>query len=251
MLLRSPISNPWVDAAMSGKIDLSKMQQLMKLEAGTKLTGLIDAHVAVKGNISAAQKQQFDKVDASGTISISKLNYSSKEFPDNVAVNTLLLTFNPKNVAVSGFSGNYQAINFTGDGYINNLLGFYLHSEPLDGNLHFTADKVDVTKLMAATSDKPKTKADSPATVFVVPDNLDITIKAEVGTVIYDKLTLTGVSGAMMIRHQVINLQNIAGKGLDGTIKMNGFYGTKTDKKNPDIQFDYDVQSIDIQKMQC
>ncbi|NDC41971.1 MAG: hypothetical protein EBZ77_10540, partial [Chitinophagia bacterium] len=248
LLLKTPITNQWIDATMKGKIDLSKMQKIIKLEPGTKLTGNIDANVSVKGYVAAAQKQQFDKLDAAGTIGIAGLNYASKDYPDGVSVNSLQLTFTPKNVTVANLKGKYLETTFTGDGYINNLLGFYLHSEPLQGMLHFTADQLNVTRFMTATSDKPTSKADTPASVFLVPDNLDITLKAEVGQVIYDKLTLSGVSGAVLVRNQVVNMQNITGSGLDGTIKINGYYGTKTDKKNPDIQFDYDVKGIDIAK---
>ncbi|MBC7554281.1 MAG: hypothetical protein H7257_09900 [Taibaiella sp.] len=249
LLLKTPVSNQWVDASMKGKIDLSKMQQFMKMEAGTKLTGLITASVAVKGSIAAAQKNQLEQLDASGTIGINNLVYASKDYPDGINLNSLTLTFNPKNVTVSNLSGRYLQTNFNGDGYINNLLGYYLHNDPLNASLHLSADKLDVNKWIGTGSaEKPAATNDSPAVVFIVPDNLDIAIKTEIGTLHYDNLTLTAVSGGLVVRNQVINIQNLISRGLDGTIKMNGFYSTKMDKKHPDIQFDYTVEGIDVQK---
>jgi hypothetical protein len=52
----------------------------------------------------------------------------------------------------------------------------------------------------------------------------------------------------MVIRNEVVNLQNVSAKALDGTIKMSGFYSTKKNKKSPDIQFDYTVDNVDVQK---
>lgn len=248
LLLRTPISNQSVDASMKGRLDLASVQKFVKLEAGTKLSGLVNADVSVKGPVSAATQQKFDQIFAAGTIALSNLYYASKDYPDGVSVNSLLLTFNPKNVTVSNFIGKYVDINFKGDGYINNLLGYYLHNEALNGSLHFAADKVDLNKFMGATSSKEEEKTTTPATVFLVPDNLDITLKTEVGTLIYDKLTMTDVNAGLMIRNQIVNLQNVSAKALDGTIKMNGFYATKTDKKNPDIQFDYSLEGIDVPK---
>ncbi len=248
LLLKTPISNQWIDATMKGKIDLGQMQKFVKLEAGTKLSGLVSADATVRGAIAAAQKGKYDELYAAGTIFLSNIAYASKDYPDGVNVNSLLLTFNPKNVTMSGLKGQYMQINFTGDGSIDNLLGYYLHNEPLVAAMHFTADKINVNKFMGATSAKPATPA-APTPVFLVPDNLDVTVKVEVGSVKYDKIVLTDVKGGLQVRNQVVALQNVSGKGMDGLITMNGFYGTKADKKNPDIQFDYSLENIDVQKV--
>jgi hypothetical protein len=66
--------------------------------------------------------------------------------------------------------------------------------------------------------------------------------------VVYDNLTLTAVSGRLQVKDQTVYLQDVSGKGLDGTIKINGYYSTKKDKKNPDIHLAYNVAGLDIQK---
>jgi uncharacterized protein involved in outer membrane biogenesis/gas vesicle protein len=246
LLLKTPVSNQWIDATMKGRLDLSQVQKFVKLEAGTKLSGVVNADVSVKGSVAAAQKQKYDELYAAGTIGLNNIAYASKDYPDGVNVNNMLLTFNPKNVTMTGLKGQYMQINFTGDGTIDNLIGYYLHNEPLTAALHFTADKVDLNKFMSASS--TTTNSTTPTPVFIVPDNLDVTLKTEVGSVKYDKITLTDVQAALMVRNQVVALQNVSGKGLDGNIKMSGFYGTKTDKNNPDISFDYTVENVDVQK---
>jgi hypothetical protein len=44
-----------------------------------------------------------------------------------------------------------------------------------------------------------------------------------------------------------VNLQNVNGKALDGTIAVNGSYSTKLDKKNPEIHISYSLQGVDVQ----
>ncbi len=251
MLLKTPVSNQWIDANAKGKLDLTEMQQFMKLETSTKLAGVISADVSVKGSVAAAEKKQFEQLDAHGTIGLEGITYSSKDYPDGVSLSSMMLTFNPKNVTVSNMKGQYLGTAFSGDGRIDNFLAYYLHNESLTGSFHFAADKIDVNKWMgppaappaaAATPAKPSTEP------FLVPANLDITLTATVGTVKYDNITITDVSGGLMIRNQIVNLQNVSGKALDGSLKINGYYSTKTDKKNPDIQFDYTVTGVDVQK---
>ena len=248
MLVKTPVSNQWVDASAKGSVDLSQMQKFMKMDAGTKLTGIVSADVSVKGSIAAAEKKQFDQLYAAGTIGISNLTYASKDYPDGVSINSLLLTFNPKNVTVTNLKGQYLQTNFTGDGSINNLLGYYLHNEALSGAFNFSADKIDVNKFMGPPSTQPEAKTAPATQPFLVPANLDIELHATVGTVKYDNLLLTNVLGGLVIRNQIVNLKDVTGNALDGKLKIDGLYATKTDKKNPDIAFDYSVENVDVQK---
>jgi uncharacterized protein involved in outer membrane biogenesis len=253
LLVKTPVSNPWIDAAAKGRLDLSQVQQFVKLEEGTKLTGIINADMAVRGAISAAEKKQFDKIDASGSIDISNLLYASKDYPEGVKLNSLGLTFNPKNVTVSNLSGAYLQTNFTGNGYINNLLNYYLNNDPLDGTINIAVDNLDVNKWMGTESatesaNKESAPASGASQVFIVPANLNITLNAKAGKVIYDNLVLTDVRGTLAIRNETVYLQGVSGKGLDGTIQIDGSYSTKQDKRNPDIQLSYKLQGLDIQK---
>ncbi len=253
MLLKTPVSNQWIDASAKGRIDLTQMQKLVKLDASTKLAGVISADVNVKGSVAAAQRKEFDKLDASGTVGFDNLSYTAKDYPDGINLYSLVLTFNPKNVTVSNMKGKYLGTNFGGDGSIDNLLGYYLRNEALNGAFNFVADNVNVNKFMgtpSSTTAAPAAEAQKPASTepFLVPDNLAITLNARVGSVQYDNINLSNVSASLAIRDQAVSLQSITANALDGSIKMSGSYSTKTDKKNPDIQFAYGLNAVDIQK---
>ncbi len=254
LLLKNPETSQWIDAAAKGRLDLSQMQQFVPLEAGTKLTGIILADMAIRGSIAAAQKKQFEKIDASGSIDISNLFYAAKDYPDGIRISSLLLKFNPKNVTVSNLKGSYLQTNFSGDGYVNNLLNYYLNNDPLDGTINIAVDKVDVNKFMGDASAAPEQQppaAEAPAgstQVFIVPANLNITLNAKAGQVIYDKLVLSDVKGTVAVRNETVYLQGLSGKGLDGSMQIDGSYSTKNDKKNPDIHLSYKLQGLDIEK---
>jgi len=249
LLLKYPVTQQLVDASAKGHIDLSRIGQFMTMEAGTKIAGEITANVAVKGSMAEAQKKQFDKIDASGTIAVSNFSYLSKDYPDGVSIASLLLTFNPKNVTVANLRGQYMKTNFSGNGSVDNLLGYYMSNQALTGSLSFVADQVDVNKFMGTTPSTTATPAAAPSTdPFIVPANLDLELKTTIGKVKYDDIILTDVNGGLAVRNEAVILKDISGKGLDGTLKMSGSYSTKKDKKNPDIAFDYSVQNVDIQK---
>lgn len=245
LLLKTPVSDMWVDAAAKGRVDLSKITRMVKLEQGTNIAGLLNADISVKGFVDAVQKQQFDKFSAAGTIDLNGFSYQSKDYPDGVLLQKLAMTFNPKNVTVNQLNGSYLKTNFAANGYVNNLIAYALKDRPLNGELNVTADKMNVNDWMgtdtAATEEKP-------AEPFIVPANLDLTVNAKVDQVKYDNLLMNNVSGSLHLADEAVKLNNIRGEALDGTIAMNGSYSTRVNKKKPAITLQYDVKELDVQK---
>ena len=104
LLVKNPVSDLFIDAAAKGMLDLSKVAQLVKLEAGTKLAGLLNADVNVAGSVNAIQNQQYVLFNAGGTIDLNNFFYSSKDYPDGIKLDNLQSSFNPRNVVLSDIS---------------------------------------------------------------------------------------------------------------------------------------------------
>lgn len=251
LLVKTPVSDMYVDGAAKGKLDLSKVTQFVKLEQGTELTGLLDADINAKGNMSAIEKQQYDRFYAAGTLLLNNLLYRSKDYPDGVKVNNLSLKFNPRNVTVEQFNGQYLGTNFQANGEVNNLLAYMFKNQPLDGKLAVKADQVNLDKWMGTTSSTTTTAATTDtanAEPFAVPANLDLGLTAQVDKVHYDKLDLSNLSGNLLIKDQTVLMQNLKGNALQGSMEINGSYSTKESKHNPDIDLAYNVQNLDVQQ---
>lgn len=250
MLLRNPMTEQWIDAAAKGHVDLGRMSQFVTFEPGTKMSGEINADVSVKGSMAAAQKKQLDNIDAAGTINVSNVSYASKDYPDGVTISSLLLTFTPKNVTFANLKGQYMKTNFSGGGSVDNLIGYAMNDQTLVGSFSLVADQVDVNKFMGTEPAPAQPAAAAPPATdpFLVPGNLDLELNTTVGSVKYDNIVLTNVSGGLAIRDQEVTLKNITGKTLDGEMHMSGSYSTKTDKKKPDIAFSYNMLGVDIPK---
>ncbi|WP_212002761.1 AsmA-like C-terminal region-containing protein [Chitinophaga sp. HK235] len=255
LLVKTPVSDMYLDGAAKGKIDLSKITQFVKLETGTALSGLLDADISAKGNMSAIEKQQYDRFYAAGTLQLSNMLYKSKDYPDGVNVKNLFLQFNPKNVTVKDLSGQYLGSNFEANGEVNNLLAYMFKNAPLDGKLNFKADQVNVNKFMGTTSTAASDGKTAPAKVdsaamapFAVPANLNISLQTAVGKVLYDKAELNNVTGTLLVKDETVTMQQLKANALQGTMEINGSYSTKNNKNNPDINIAYDVQNLDVQQ---
>lgn len=83
LLFRNPETVQYLDAAVKGKLNLAEITRFVKLDAGTRLAGLLTADLFAKGTMSAIQ-QQGGPFSAGGFLQLSNLYYASKDFPHPV-----------------------------------------------------------------------------------------------------------------------------------------------------------------------
>ena len=100
LLLKNPVSDRYIDAAIKGQLDLAQLVQFIKLDAGTKLSGKMDADLEAKGNLAVIQRQVPGEFSARGFINLSNFFYSSSSFPQPIRNTTArIIIENPDGVA--------------------------------------------------------------------------------------------------------------------------------------------------------
>jgi hypothetical protein len=203
--------------------------------------------VTMNGNMSAIEQQRYDQFNAAGNMSLKDFMYASKDYPDGVGLNNLLMTFNPKNVTVSDVQGKYMKTNFSANGTINNLLGYVLKDQTLDGTLNVKADNINLDQWMGISTDTTAGSAEE-SKPFLVPSNIKFVVNTEVDKVHYDKIDLQNLSGSLKMADETVQLNNVRANALDGTIAISGLYSTKENKLKPAINLTYDVKGLDVEK---
>jgi hypothetical protein len=244
--LSQPVTAVNFDGAAKGKFTLDNVHQFTQLEPGTSLKGLLDADVSFSGSKADIDKKNYDKINTTGTVNLNKVSYVSKEYPAGVHIETAQLKFNPQNVALNNFAGDFQKTHITANGVLDNLVGYALYNEELKGNINVTADKIMLNEWMGTTDTTTSTTTSSAP--FPVPANINMTVNAKADAVQYDKVTYNNVRGALIVKDETLRLQNVQTEALDGFIAFDGSYSTKQNKNKPDISLSYNVKDIDIQK---
>ena len=246
LLLKNPVTKPFIDLAFTGKLDLANITQCIKWESGTKWNGLIIADVHAKGKIPETEKQKKDLFKSWGELDLTDFSYTSKTYPGGLALNELIMAFNSKNVQVQELKGSYLKTHLDATGSLNNLFDFAFRSKPLKASMDVKADEINLRDWMRKDRDST---GPAPGTMpLIVPGNMDFTINAEAGKFHFDNLDLQNLSGKLVIAEQTVQLQNVKAKGLDGDIVLDGTYSTSESRETPDIALIYDVKGLDIQK---
>ena len=249
LLLKNPTTDPYVDMALKGKLDLKQLTAIFPMKDMT-LSGILDADVQAAGRKSSIDKGQYEAFKASGQILANNFNYAGKNVPMPVSVLTAKMVFSPKNITLSNLSAKVGKSDFAANGSVNNYLSyFFKKNQALQGNFNMSSNLIDVNELMGpkSTTEESGKKTDSKLSVFEVPGNIDFNLAAKAGRVLYDTYDITNAHGTLLVKNKTVTFKDMAMNMLDGTVKMNGSYAT-VDPKKPKVDVDFGIEKMDIQK---
>jgi len=248
LLLKNPTTDPFVDMALKGKLDLKQLTTIFPMKDMT-LSGILDADVQAAGRKSSIDKGQYEAFKASGQMLASNFNYSGKNVPMPVSVPSAKMSFSPKNITLSNLTAKVGKSDFAANGTVNNYLSyFFKKNQALQGTFNVASNLIDVNELMGPKSTvETEKKSDSKLTVFEVPGNIDFDMTAKAGRVLYDNYDITNAKGALEVKNKTIYFKDMGMNMLDGTVKMNGSYAT-IDPKKPKVDVDFGIEKMDIQK---
>lgn len=255
MHVSTPVSDANINAAVLAKINLASMKDVIPMEKGDDLNGMITADVKMKGRMSAIEQEKYEDFHAEGTLAILDMNYQTKSLNYPTKISAMYLEFNPKTVDLTKFDAQVGKSDIQMDGKIENFLQYALKDSLLKGSFNLNSTLLDVNELMSSSdTTKPAPAAtaapDTAAmTVAEVPSNLDVRLNANIAKVLYDNLTITKVTGGVAIKDSKMTLDNLklTLDEVEGTMALSGVYNTQNPKK-PTVDFDADIANFDIPK---
>ncbi len=249
MLLKTPMSDPNVDASLTANLDLGSIKKVVPM-GKDDLQGIFNAHVAMAGRMSDVEAQHYDKFKAEGSLELKGMNYKSDSLPYGIGISDLLFNFSPQFLQLANYDGTVGGSDLHANGRVDNYLQWWLKDSTLAGNFNVTSNKFDLNELMgpSAPADTAAAAADTTQlSVIEVPKKIDLRMTTAVKQVIYDKMVLENCKGALHVHDQRVDLKDVFFNLFKGSATMSGGYDTKNPAK-PTIDFAYDVRDFDIEQ---
>ncbi|RXG18423.1 putative protein involved in outer membrane biogenesis [Leeuwenhoekiella aestuarii] len=245
-------TNPVVDMALKGKLNLANLEQAYPLELDQDLNGMLTVDMTANFDMNSVEKEQYQNIKSSGTASLKDFKYVSPELPNPLTMTQTNVTFNPGTITLNNLDAQTGKTDISARGSIENLIPFVLSKEDLKGRFTVTSKVIDLadfsvveTTTQKNTSTTEKTVAQPTGeTAIKIPSFLDAAIDFTAGKVIYDNITLTNVSGNLSVKDETASLNNIKSNIFGGAIGLNGNVSTKT--TTPTFKMDLDLKSVDI-----
>jgi hypothetical protein len=236
LLVRTPVSDPNVDLRMKGKVDLADVRRTVKLNKVDQLTGTVAADAAVKTRMSAIDKQQYERIAASGTIDVAGLTVKGQALPHPLAIQQASLKLAPERAQLTQFTGTVGSSDLRATGSLDNLISYVFRDDTLKGSATIQSNHFDLDEWRSGEGDLQ---------IIPVPSKIDFGLNATVKELTYNKLRMTGATGKLRIKDQRATLQDFRMNTLGGQIVLNGSYDTKVLAK-PAFDVGLKMVKIDI-----
>ncbi len=251
-LIKTPVSDPNIDASFKGKIDLTSLADAIPMEEGDKLAGTIIADAEMKGKQSDVDKGRYDKFNAKGEFILMDIVYSTESVAVPVEVKYAQFKFAPQFLELASFDAKAGKSDFKAKGKITNYLGYALGDGTLQGTFSLNSTLIDGNELAGlSTEEEGTTEApesgsggETPASEpFAIPKNLDLSLATDIKKIVYDNINLLNTKGNVVIRNGRANLKGLSFNTLGGSVAMNGYYDSGNEAK-PKLNYDLDVQNV-------
>jgi hypothetical protein len=251
-LIKTPVSDPNIDASFKGKIDLTSLADAIPMEEGDKLAGTIIADAEMKGKQSDIDKGRYDKFNAKGEFILMDIVYSTESVAVPVEVKYAQFKFDPQFLELASFDAKAGKSDFKAKGKITNYLGYALGDGTLQGTFSLNSTLIDGNELAGLSTEQEGTTeapesgsgGETPASEpFAIPKNLDLALATDIKKIVYDNINLLNAKGNVVIRNGRANLKGLSFNTLGGSVAMNGYYDSSNEAK-PKLNYDLDVQNV-------
>jgi hypothetical protein len=256
--LRKLFSDPWFDGAFVGNVNFNDLKDALPLDS-VNISGIIDANLFVKGNYSAIENEEYEKIQSDGTILLTRFIYNSSSLTQQINIPEGRLDFSPRAVNLSGLNLLVGESDFRLAGQVTNYLNYLLKDGTLAGNLQLNSNLVNLNELLRLQVVRPDTtaqqtnqpvaedSAEEDILVFDIPENIDFTFQSNIQRVIFERLPITNVNGLITASNGKLVLDGLTMRMLDGELKLTGSY-ENTPENQPLFDFGFDLAGIDIPK---
>ena len=263
--VKTPISDPDFRASAKGKLDLGKIKDVYPLE-NMNLNGVVDADMSVAGRLSYIEKEQYDRVEASGNIALSNMQLQMEALPD-VMIERSTFGFTPRYLELSKTTVKVGDNDLTLDSRFENYMGYLLKGTTIKGTLNVSSQHINLNDFMSESSTEqpaPEQTAEESApsatsmAAIEVPENIDFRAQVNMNEVLLDKMSFNNIKGLLVIKDRKVDLQNISLSTMGGGVVANGSYSTPVGERAKlaasfalnDIVFKQAYKELDmVQKM--
>ncbi len=137
--LRTPLSDPDIDAKLKGKIDLETLAKAFPLEDVKQLKGIVDANLDIDTKMSFVENKQYEQIDMKGDLKMKDVDYIAEGMPP-IKVKDMSVAFTPKHVRVDQAWLKLGESDVKADGTLDNALAYFSPNLTMKGKLNLRSD---------------------------------------------------------------------------------------------------------------
>jgi AsmA protein len=241
------------DITARGSVDIANVYHLFA-QKGMDLDGFVSMDLRLKGRQSDAMAGRIEKLHNTGRLELREIAFTSEFLPLPVVVKKGIFRFEQDAVRFEKFNGIYGSSDISLDGRLSNVVNYVLaENQKLKGNFTFRSGYLFLDEFMApveesAVGSPQSAVADTSVPgVIVVPANLEIGLKTEIGKIRFRGVDIKNLTAAMEVKQGMLLLKEMNLDIIGCRVLMDATYGSINPKR---AFFDFHIMadSFDIRR---
>jgi len=188
----------------------------------------------------------FDRFDFTLDTKVDRIKYS----PYDLRNNALKGHFTSNEISLDNFETNIGKSDFRGRGNLKNVFGYLFDRGTLKGKLSLKSDYLNANEFLADVPTEAESKSmanEEEIEPFLVPENIEIDITADIAKMLYTDLDITNVKGKIEVKDEALSMDKVNMKTLGGNMNISGLYNTK-DTDTPKFELKYGVDKLNFKQ---
>lgn len=248
--LKTPISDPDFKFTANGKIDFSKISEVVHID-DVKLKGILSADLKADGLLSYVEKEQYDKFNVIGKLGLNNFDMATKGVDYTINIDKADMNFSTQNVNLDANILMGKS-DLTLKGKLSHFIQYILKGEEIIGELNVASNYLDVNQIMGDTNNDPDEVVDATATEsdqpLSVPSNINFAMNVDMKKVDYENIQINNIKGNVSLKNAIARISNLYAESMGGTVRMNGAFNAQ-DSLRPKVDADLIVDNMQINEV--
>ena len=208
------LDNLQYDIASNGTLNLDNIYKILEIKDAS-IKGELLTNFKLIGNQADAKSGKYKNLNNSGTLQLKNFEYKSEAYKYPFIIPDATLTFDQDKAWLKNAALKYNRNNIILDGYAQDFMGYYFDGSDLMGRLSVRSPQLfldDFTTLFNDTKPDNQTSAkatSAPAVegVIQVPAHMNLSLIADVKSILYGTINATNFSGEVAIKDGTAELK--------------------------------------------
>ncbi|MFV0521279.1 MAG: AsmA-like C-terminal region-containing protein [Mangrovibacterium sp.] len=253
LLLKTPMIDMSFDARVSADLDFATLKKAIPMDS-VDLRGEMAGNIALKGNMSAVEDEDYEKIEANGKINFSNFIFQSSELTKPVELTAGTIGISSHSIEFKSFAAKISHSDFTLNGYLSNYLGYLFQKQTIKGKFSLNSNLVDFNELITLI---PKSNQEDVSSIsaneinsdsiliFQVPEKLNLAFNSQINKAVFAEMNISDINGLITVADQKLWLKNLSMNMLDGSMKVDGSYAAYNPKE-ANFDFNFNVKHFTI-----
>jgi AsmA protein len=232
------------DLAVKGVLYLDKLNKILQLE-GIQMAGELDVDFRASGNYGDLLANRYHRLPTTGKIVMKNVIFQNNDIPHGLKVRRGHVSFSNERLILDTLDASLGESDFMMTGHLTNYLAYAFHNEEkISGDLLLTSDYFNLNEILKSEKPTRNDTVHHHLSTIVIPGNIDFTFDTDISNLIYKNLSVTDLTGEVVVRDGILALHETKFSALDANFQLSGDYDSKP--AHPLFDLAIDVKDLDI-----